>query len=209
MRKSIIVLTTSIVIITLTFIFFGGIEEQISTILNSFQSKKLHYSLLSFAILTSDIALPVPSSIIMYLNGYVLGGIMGSCISLLSLLTSSIIGYYLGKLTSIGLKENTAKNTNTIINKYGTLSIIVTRGIPILSESICIVCGYNKVPFKQYFIFNLIGYFPLCLLYAICGSLGYDKNLFFISFGCSLLISLVFWLLRKKFLKTNLMVDEG
>lgn len=208
MRKSIIVLIISIVIITLTFIFFGGIEEQISTTLDNLQSKKIYYSAVSFTILTFDILLPVPSSIVMYLNGYVLGGIGGSCISLLSLLTSSIIGYYIGKLTSVGLKEKSENNTNTIIDKYGILSILITRGIPILSESICIVCGYNKVPFKQYFIFNLVGYAPLCLLYAICGSLGYDNDLFFISFSCSLLISFVFWLLGKKFLKTKLKANE-
>ena len=203
MRKTLIVLTISIVIITLTFIFFGRIEEQISTTLNSLQNKKIHYSILSFTILTSDILLPVPSSIVMYLNGYVLGGILGSCISLLSLLTSSIIGYYIGKLTSIGLREKSEKGTNTILAKYGTLSILITRGIPILSESICIVCGYNKVPMKHYLIFNLLGYAPLCLIYAVCGSLGYDKDLFLISFCCSILISFVLWLLGKKFFKTN------
>ena len=202
MRKSIIILIISIVIISLTFIFFGGIEEQISTTLNNLQSKKLYYSAVSFTILTSDIVLPVPSSVVMYLNGYVLGSLVGSFISLFSLLISSVIGYYIGKLTSIGLKAK-SENSNKILSKYGTMAILITRGIPILSESICIVCGYNKVPFKQYFIFNLVGYAPLCLLYAVCGSLGYVKDLFFFSFGCSLFISFAFLLLGKKFLKTN------
>jgi uncharacterized membrane protein YdjX (TVP38/TMEM64 family) len=201
MKKSIIVFVISILIIISIFIFWGDVENKIITVLNSLKGQKLQYSFFSFLFLASDIILPIPSSIVMFLNGYVLGIILGSMISLLSLLTSAVIGYYIGQLTSWGYKANEKNNTNVLLNKYGTLSILITRGVPILSESVCILCGFNRIPFKQYFLLNLIGYFPLCLLYGFCGSIGYDKNMFFISFGCSLLISASFWLLRSRFLK--------
>jgi uncharacterized membrane protein YdjX (TVP38/TMEM64 family) len=137
----------------------------------------------------------------MYVNGYVLGIIGGSIISFVSLITSSIIGYYLGRLTSAGLKTTTELKSQLFLNKYGAMAVLLTRGIPILSESVCLVSGYNKMPFNQYLIYNVIGYIPLCILYAYCGSLGYDKNIFLFSFGCSLLISALFWFVGKSIIK--------
>jgi uncharacterized membrane protein YdjX (TVP38/TMEM64 family) len=196
------------VIIVTTFIIFKDTETYFTELLNSLTANVSVFALVSFCVLTSDIILPVPSSIIMYLNGFVLGPIMGSLVSLVSLLISAIIGYYIGRFTSIGLKKKSEKNAHTLLSKYGALSILITRGIPILSESICFVCGYNKVPFKHYFIYNIIGYIPLCLLYSVCGSLGYDKNIFFVSFCCSLLISVAFWLFGKRILITKHKVNE-
>lgn len=198
---------SSLFIILLFFIFSIN-EDSIVFFLQDMHEEPIRFSIFSFLLLASDIVLPVPSSIVMYLNGYFLGCAVGSIMSLISLLLSSIIGYYIGKLTSFGLKSRSEKDANATLTKYGMLSILITRGIPILSESLCIVCGYNKLPFKQFFIFNLIGYVPLCLLYAICGSFGYDNNIFFISFGCSLLISVAFVLLGKKFLKINLKASK-
>ncbi|MBK8079815.1 MAG: hypothetical protein IPK25_05750 [Saprospiraceae bacterium] len=84
----------------------------------------------------------------------------------------------------------------------------MTRGIPVLSEALCIVCGYNRMPLKKYFIYNAIGFMPLCFLYGICGSIGYDKNLFLLTFICSFFISAGFWIFGKKYFQkqTN---DEG
>jgi uncharacterized membrane protein YdjX (TVP38/TMEM64 family) len=195
-------LVISLLFVIIVFISFDSLESQFTHILNNLEQYKWQYALGSFFILASDILLPVPSSIVMYMNGYVLGIIEGSLLSMVSLLLGSVIGYYLGKLTSMGLKASQEEPAKLFMQKYGALAILISRGIPILSESISVVCGYNKIPFKQYFIFNVIGYSPLCLLYAICGNIGYDKNTFLLSFGFSLLISAAFYFFGKKiFLK--------
>ena len=202
-RKNVIPLLIAATVVIVTFILFSEFEGSVSNLLNGVSEYPATYVLISFLLLAADIVLPVPSSIVMYLNGYVLGFAAGSIVSLLSLLLSSIIGYYIGRLASVGSKPKSAENANVILAKYGMLSILMTRGIPILSESICVVCGYNKVPFKQYFVFNLMGYVPLCLIYAVCGSLGYDEHVFFISFGCSILVSLSFWFLGKNYFRNQ------
>mgnify|MGYP000010492766 CR=1 FL=1 len=207
-KNNVIPFLIAAVVVIVTFLLFNEMESYFSALLRDVSANHVAYSFISFLVLTSDIVLPVPSSIVMYLNGYVLGILIGSLVSLISLLVSSIIGYFVGRLTSLGLKVKSERNANEVLAKYGTLSILISRGIPILSESICIVCGYNQVPFKQYLFFNLVGYAPLCLLYAVCGSLGYDKDLFFISFGCSILISFAFWLFGKKLIIANLVADE-
>ncbi|MBI3235107.1 MAG: VTT domain-containing protein, partial [Bacteroidetes bacterium] len=168
-------------------------------LLNNLDQYKIQYAGISFLVLCADIILPVPSSIVMYLNGYILGIPNGALVSLIALMIGSIIGYFLGKLTSAGFKATTDEKANNLLAKYGAIAILMSRGIPMISESICIVCGYNKMPMKQYILFNFIGYIPLCILYAVCGSFGYSQDMFLLSFGFSLVISAAFWFLGKAF----------
>ncbi|MBK6783938.1 MAG: VTT domain-containing protein [Saprospiraceae bacterium] len=107
------------------------------------------YATLSFMLLTADIILPVPSSIVMYLNGYVTGIIFGTLLSFFSLLAGSIVGYYIGRFTSGSLKSTSEKQAGMILSEYGVAAILMTRGIPVLSEALCIVCGYNRMPLKS------------------------------------------------------------
>lgn len=202
MRKKLLfpflITVTGIIVI---FLIFNELEVYFTSLLSSMQEVPMSYTGVSFLVLASDILLPIPSSIVMYTNGYVLGIVNGALLSLCSLVVSAVIGYYLGKATSWGIKAKADEEADRLLAKYGILAILMTRGIPILSESICLVCGYNRLPFQRYILFNIVGYLPVCLLYAVFGSLGYSQEVFLISFGCSLVIAAVFWLMRHKFSK--------
>lgn len=209
MMKSIwIPLIITILAVICVFMVYENLEEEFVQTLNQLQQAKWHYVLGSFLILSADIVLPVPSSIVMYMNGFVLGLLAGTVLSFVSLMSGSVIGYYLGKLTSNGIKAQKEERAHHFLLKYGDLAIIITRGIPILAESICVVCGYNKMPFKNYFFLNAIGYFPLCLLFAFFGQSGYDSNNFLFSFILSLLVSAVFWFLGKRFAAFSPLTNE-
>lgn len=198
MRKAITIpFFVSIALIIVVFLLFQNLEVFFSGLLNHLSSNARLFAPVSFLVLASDIVLPVPSSIVMYVNGYVLGTFMGALLSFLALALSSTIGYYIGMLALVSVKSKNNAKADQLLEKYGAPIILITRGIPILSEAVCIVCGYNKMSFRKYFALNLLGYLPLCLLYAYCGSLGYDKNTFLISFFCSLLVSALFVLLGK------------
>ena len=187
-------------LILVSFFVFNNVESYFRQLLEQAGASHVMYSWISFFVLTSDILLPVPSSIVMFTNGYVLGTAYGTARSLLSVITGSVLGYCLGMFTSIGLKYRSEEKANSMLLRYGGLSILITRGIPVISETICIICGYNKMPFKKYLFYNITGYLPVCLLYAICGNMGYGKNIFFISLGCSITIAAIFWFLGRKLL---------
>ncbi len=187
-------------VIVVSFLLFDDMESFFTNMLQQAGENVKTYTAVSFVVLASDILLPVPSSIILFTNGYVLGTVYGSLLSLLALMSGSVIGYYLGKFTSLGLKSKGDEKADNIVSRYGALSILITRGIPVLAETVCIICGFNKMLFKKYFVYNVVGYVPLCLLYAFCGNIGYDKNIFLISFGCSILISALFWFFGRKFI---------
>jgi len=197
-------LAISICIVLITFGLLHTFERSFSDILHLLKENPLQYGIASFLVLASDIVLPVPSSIVLYLNGFFLGVLFGTLVSMCGLMVGCIIGYFIGKASSNIFKSESNKKANQILSRYGPPAIFLTRGIPILSESICFVCGFNKINFRRYLMLNFIGYLPVCLLHAIFGNLGYQGNsAFLMSFVLSIIISVIFWYFGKKILPEN------
>jgi len=200
-EKIVVPFIVTFTLIVIIFLLFNDLESFLSNLLNEANKRPVAYGFISFMVLTSDIVLPVPSSIVMYTNGYVLGIGGGLLISLAGALAGSIAGYYLGRLTSLGSKAKSDARAESILHKYGAIAILMSRGVPILAESVCLLCGYNKMSFRRYLIVNVVGYLPICALYAVCGNLGYDKDMFLLSFGLSLLLCACFWFLGRHYFK--------
>lgn len=193
MRRTLISVFIVAVIIIVIFLVFGKMEEQSEAFLRKLGENKGAYSLYSFLFLTSDVVLPIPSSVIMYINGFILGAVYGTLLSLVSLMISAVIGYLLGRIPGF-VKKNSSAFTNKFLAKYGYAAIILTRGVPILSESITIVCGYDRMPWKKFLLYNFIGFVPICILYAYMGEIASEENAFLFALGLSILITIGFWL---------------
>lgn len=193
----------TIVVVLLTFWLLRAQEDYFNHTLRALLEHPLSYSIASFVILASDILLPVPSSIVMYLNGYVLGTMAGGLLSMCSALCGSALGYYLGRYSARFFKADDQGQAQALLVRYGPAAIFLSRGIPVLAESICIVCGYNRMPFGRYMFLNVLGFVPVCFLQAFLGHLGDEsRSLFLLSFGGSILLSAVFWLFVQKRLPT-------
>ncbi|MEL6559001.1 MAG: VTT domain-containing protein [Bacteroidota bacterium] len=188
----------SIVGVSLVFVFFEDLEDYFTNLLITARDQPVDYAFISFWVLASDIVLPVPSSIVMYYNGLVLGFLQGSALSFSSLLISGTIGYWIGYSSAFGFNHQRNEKADQLIKSYGSLGMILTRGIPILSESVCFTAGYNKMNFKVYTLLNAAGAIPISLVYAYFGGMGKESGLFYYSFGLSILISLVLFLGGKK-----------
>lgn len=203
MRQFLLPFLASTLVVILVFVFFEDMEIYIQRLIEVSQTNKLEYVWISGLFLSSDILLPVPSSIIMYANGLVLGTLWGTLLSMFCALISSCVGYFLGLISAKTVKSSKREEATNILNKYGVVGIIVSRGVPILSESIAYTAGYMRMKFRTFFILNVIGYLPITLLYAYFGSLGSDLNIFLYCFAASLLISLILVVFVKKHLAFN------
>jgi uncharacterized membrane protein YdjX (TVP38/TMEM64 family) len=209
LKKILIPLGVTLAIIILSFLFFGEIEQFSNDLLVRVGHNRPQYALASFVVLVSDIFLPVPSSIVMYLNGLFLGAFGGFSLSMVSVLCSALIGYFIGRGSSAALRSKPDQVSDNILKQYGYLAILITRGIPVLSESVCIVCGYNRYDLKRYMLWNFLGYVPVCAIYAYAGSVSGSQEQFLISFGASVSVSGILWLFGKKLIDRNGIEDAG
>lgn len=199
--KILIPFTIAALLIILSFLLFKELEPFSIELLSGVKNNPWQFAGFSFVLLVSDIFLPVPSSIVMYLNGVFLGFFKGFAVSMISANAFAVTGYLVGKYSSLAFKTESDAVSDRFLKNYGHFAIIITRGIPVLSESVCIVCGYNLYNFKTYMLLNFIGYFPVCLIYAYFGSIAVEQNLFIISLGSLLVVSFLLWIFGKKVLK--------
>ena len=202
MKRILLPTTLIIILITVLFLMFGHWENWFEFQFNAQRENLWIFSLVSYLVLSSDILLPVPSSILMFVNGAVLGIFLGALLSLISALTSSLIGYFIGKrLTKFTNRFFQSKETNTakkLLHQYGWVAIIISRGLPILAETIAIMAGNLKYKFRTFFWSNLIGYIPVCMVYAVAGYYSFETQSLLIAFGINILIAAVFWLADRR-----------
>jgi uncharacterized membrane protein YdjX (TVP38/TMEM64 family) len=182
MKKLLSILFFSSLFVVFLFIMFADVEQYISDLLQSPASLAV-YSVFSFFFLMSDIVLPVPSSMIMILNGKVLGVFYGTMLSLLSGLFSSCLGFYLGRrsnnLLSRFFSRQDVEEGNSFVARYGSMAIAFSKAIPVLSESVSFVSGTTAISLKNFLLYSFAGHAVVAILYAYVGSLNraIDSNL--------------------------------
>lgn len=211
--KRILVPTAIICVLILAcFLLFPNIEEYFSTLMEQYaEASKLLYTVFGFLILSSDFLLPIPSSILLFSNGWVLGFSFGLLLSLSASMLSSTLAYYLGKTAKEKVnshyKPEEIQQANQFLNSYGEIGIIISRGIPILSEATAIICGNMGFNFKKFIIANLLGYLPVCGIYAYLGSIAVNKDVFLLAVLINILLAGIFWF-AKDFLLGKRMVSK-
>lgn len=208
MKSMLLSLLLIAAVIIVIFLCFPGLEDRIEAWLTYYKDQPGLFAAVSFCILFSDILLPVPSSIVMFLNGAVLGIAQGAIVSFAAVVSGSMLGYFIGRFSgkaiSRFLPQKNKDQADHAFAKYGPVTIIITRGIPVLSEAVSITAGLRHMKALDCLWLNMAGYAPVCLLYAICGNYSAGKYSFFLAFGASMLIALIYWLIgRRMMIKTS------
>lgn len=198
----------TILFIILVFLLLPQSEAYFTALLARNAVNPSRYTFYSYLVLASDIVLPIPSSLVMFSNGMVLGIIPGFLLSMASLMSAAVIGYWIGALAKPGKKSDRYEQAIAVIEKHGYLAIILSRGIPVLAESICIVCGYSRVRFGKYMYLNALGLVPVTLVYSVCGNYAVSTGAFLLSFGFSIGLSGLLWFAGKRHI-TNILAKEN
>jgi len=199
-----IVLPSSVIflLIIAVFLLFPNFEQNAFNLLQEEDTNTFRVAVVSYLLLSLDFLLPIPSSIILFFNGYYFGFSAGFLISTVSLLTSSVLGYLSGYLFKNNIDKYFDKNeidsSEKLLRRNGDIGIIVTRGIPILSETMTILCGNMSYNFRKFLLFNLVGYIPICFIYCYLGSKSVNEWAFIICFFLNLLIAGCFWVFKEK-----------
>lgn len=178
--RSVLVLSLVVLGVVLgTFALFPGVEVWIEESLNN-ESHRTRFVLLSGAVLALDILLPVPSSLVMILNGQVLGVLLGSLTSLAASSMCSILGYALGRLCTTPMirmfGSNDVQRGREFMTKYGAIAVPVSRVIPVFAEVVSVLSGTTKVPFGKFFLLSLIGNGVVAVIYAYLGAHFHDAG---------------------------------
>lgn len=128
-------------------------------------------------LLVSDIALPVPSTIVMSALGLMYGWFVGGLIASAGSFLSGIVAYlgclWLGRPAArwIAGEEGLQKGERLFITSGGWL-VAVSRWMPVLPEAIACLAGLVGMRWRVYVLALACGSLPVGFAFAAIGALG-------------------------------------
>ena len=143
-------------------------------------------------LLTVDLLLPVPSSVLMTMAGAVLGFTLGWAANLVGAMGSAVLGFWLcrkwGKpMFDRLVNPRDAARITRFFERYGVWAILLSRSVPMLTEIISCLAGLSAMRGRLFFLVALLGTWPLCIVYAWAG----DRALGASSLGWAVVMAFV------------------
>jgi uncharacterized membrane protein YdjX (TVP38/TMEM64 family) len=158
----------------------------------------INAALTGVGLLIADIILPVPSSLIMIANGALFGVAIGTFLSIIGNLGAALVGFFIGRRSEPVLARfvppEERSRANHLLNEWGLLAIIITRPVPLLSETTIIMAGASTMDWRSMILATLAGSFPGAVLYALTGATAANLDNGILAFGLVLLIASLFWI---------------
>jgi uncharacterized membrane protein YdjX (TVP38/TMEM64 family) len=152
-------------------------------------------ALVSFGLLAADIALPVPSSLVMIANGAVFGVIAGMMLSTAASVVSAALGFWIGRRGARWLVPSGEELPSMVtwVDRWGALAIAASRPVPLLAESISILAGSAGVSLRTFLAASLAGSAPASAIYAYAGARAVEPAGVPFVFLVTLLLASALW----------------
>jgi uncharacterized membrane protein YdjX (TVP38/TMEM64 family) len=158
-------------------------------------------ALVGVGLLVVDVALPVPSSLVMVTHGALFGVAIGTLLSLVGSTGAALVGFAIGRrggpLLARLVSANERGRANRLLTRWGMLAIIVTRPVPLLAETTAVVVGSSPLGWGRMALAALAGSFPGALFYALTGAVAARIQNGVLVFGLVLLVVSSFWLVGR------------
>ncbi|MCA9270609.1 MAG: VTT domain-containing protein [Planctomycetales bacterium] len=131
-------------------------------------------TLLVIGSLATDIFLPVPSSVVSTLAGSQLGAGGATAASFVGMSLGAVLGFAVARAWGRPIacwfsKADDLARMEELTRRLGPTVLVVTRGVPILSEAGVLLVGMNRMPWRQFLPPVLLANLGLSAAYAISG----------------------------------------
>jgi uncharacterized membrane protein YdjX (TVP38/TMEM64 family) len=196
------ILLTSVFIITFLILFLILEAAKIPLLrdpLDLINAGYLGTAITGLALLAADVFLPVPSSLLMVAFGARYGFPFGFALSVAGTLLAAIVGFIIGRsgssLVNKYVSEREQASARGWIQRWGLLALIVSRPIPLVAESVAIICGTTLMRWRPFLIGSLTGSLPAAIIYSYAGAnMTEPKSGLYIS-ALVIIAAGIFWLI--------------
>ena len=154
-------------------------------------------ALTGVGLLVIDVAVPIPTSIVMVAHGVLFGVVGGALLSLAGAVGATLLGFAIGR-RGRGLVERLVEpaargRVERLVARHGVVALVVTRPVPLLAETVAILAGTSALPWRYVAVAAVAGNVAPAFLYAAAGAVAATALGAVAMFGLVLLISLVLW----------------
>jgi uncharacterized membrane protein YdjX (TVP38/TMEM64 family) len=165
--------------VLLPFVFWGNpLEQRTSTLTDGDVAGALAAAAVVL-MLAADIALPIPSSVVMVLSGARFGFVTAMSLSWVGLMLGCIAAYELGVrygprvLTRLVGREAAAAVADTT-QRFGAFALMMFRAVPVLAEASVILAGASRLPRRAFLPAAAASNLVVAAVYAAAGRRSAD-----------------------------------
>jgi len=150
-------------------------------------------------LLSCDLFLPIPSSVLSTIAGSSLGFVLGTLVVTAGMTFSALLAWLIGHLGGRRLALRIAGETDflameKLAERNGHFVLIACRALPVLAEASALLLGSMRIPFWQrFFLPILLSNIAIAAAYALLGAK--------VSLGLAVTISIVLPLIVLLFIK--------
>ena len=131
------------------------------------------------ALLSIDLLLPIPSSLVMILSGALFGVLGGGLLSLIGSLAGNYLGFELTRTYGRGpsrrlVGEVQLARMSRVFEQNGALAILLSRPLPVVMETMSLVAGLSLMKRSTFLLASLAGTIPVVFAYSLAGALSLE-----------------------------------
>jgi uncharacterized membrane protein YdjX (TVP38/TMEM64 family) len=157
-------------------------------------------------LLTADLLLPVPGTVVIAALGYLYGAVLGGLVATIGLAAAGLVGYGAGRLfggrfANRLLGADDLEKSRKLFAEGGGWMVALSRALPILPEVIACTAGMARMPFRRYGVALLCGCLPMGFLFAAIGSAGRDAPGW--ALALSLVVPAILWFAADRIQRRN------
>jgi uncharacterized membrane protein YdjX (TVP38/TMEM64 family) len=178
------------------FLIFGGRLDHWFKHWSETATDPVTTSAVVIGVLSSDIFLPIPSSMVSTLAGSQLGWLIGTLASWLGMSIGAFAGFALARwigptFTRWFTKEQSLTQMRRLSERFGPSVIVLTRGLPILAEASVLLMGLERMTWRRFLPPLLLANLGLSLVYAVFGDFARQYDSFPFAIAVSVLLPLL------------------
>ncbi len=168
------------VVFLVPFVIWGGSVEQLFSQAGTVEWLRGHGRwawAAGFALLASDLVLPVPGTVVMSALGFVYGPVLGGLLGATGSFLSGAIAYWLCRALGRGaalrlLGERDLERGERLFVSAGGWLVVLSRWLPLLPEVVACMAGLTHMPARLFHLALACGSLPLGFAFAAVGHAG-------------------------------------
>jgi uncharacterized membrane protein YdjX (TVP38/TMEM64 family) len=154
-----------------------------------------------FSLLALDVFLPVPSSIVSTAAGLLLGFWQGTAVVWSGMMAGCGLGYAVGSRGSVAARklvgEEGLGRASTLFGRYGDLTLVLCRPVPVIAEASVVFAGLVKAPFARFAQLTAVSNLGIALGYSAFGAYSLRLDSFLVAFLGALALPGLFILISR------------
>ena len=162
------------------FLFFGQRLENWLQGMAEHPPSDLAVATWVIGLLSTDILLPIPSSVISTMSGWQLGWWRGTLATWTGMTIGAAVGFALARRWGhrIALwfsKPEDLVQARDLSNRFGPLILVITRGMPVFAEASVLMAGIHGLSWRKFFPAVVLSNLGIAVAYSVFGDYA-EKN---------------------------------